>query len=129
MSYNYPAIKEYYFIVDKDSFEKKISLKIDSIQGWSLQKKDSIDWGAERCYWTRLFYRAKGKDLLYTIKYCFDSVTSIEGECSKIELLSVIDYKSKMDNHELSNKDVESFVGIVDGDIFNKLAPECSPLR
>ena len=127
MSSTYPAIKEYSFGVNKVSFEQKLSDRINSSNGWSFQKEDSIQWEDETCYWARLFYKANGQDLLYTIKYCFDSKTLTgSGECARIEVVNVIDYIKKRDAHELPDKDVEKLLEILDRTILNELVPACS---
>ena len=127
MSSTYPAIKKYSFNVNKISFEEKLAVRIESSNGWSFQRNDSIKWEDETCYWASLFYKADRQDLVYEIKYCFDSKALTENsECARAELVSIIDYVKKSDSHKLSDKDVEKLLQILDRTILNELAPACS---
>ncbi len=125
MSYSYPAIKEYYFDVKKDSFEEKLTFRIDSSSGWSLEKEDTVKGVDEVCYWASLYYEENGQKLAYDIKYCLDSKTS-SGGCIRLEIVDVIDYIKKSSRRKLSDKEVEKLLQILDSTILNELAPACS---
>lgn len=127
MSYTYPSIKEYSFGVNKVSFEEKLANRVSSSNGWSLKKKDSIKGEDEICYWASLFYKADGQDLVYEIKYCFDSKASTgDSECARIGVIDVIDFNKKSNSRDLPDKDVEKLLEILERTILNELAPACS---
>ena len=127
MSYTYPSIKEYYYDVNKVSFEEKLAVRIDSANGWSLQRKDSIKGKDGVSYWTSLFYEANGQDLEYTIKYCLDLKTSSgSGTCVRLEIVGAFDYANKTGGYKLSDSDAEKLLYELEHTILNELAPACS---
>lgn len=127
MSSTYPAIKEYSFGVNKASFEQKLSDRINSSKGWSLEKKDSIKGENEVCYWTSLFYEENGQKFEYDIKYCVDLQTlSGNNACVRLEIVGAFDHVKKSGGYKLSDKDVERLLEILDRTILNGLAPACS---
>jgi len=127
MSSTYPAIKEYSFGVNKVSFEQKLSDRINSSNGWSLEKKDSIKGEDEVCYWASLFYKGNGQDLVYEIKYCLD-IKALSGDnaCVRLEIVGAFDYNKKSGGYKLSDKDVDKLLEILDRTILKELAPSCS---
>lgn len=127
MSSTYPGIKKYSFGVNKISLEQKLSDRINSSNGWSLEKKDSITGENEVCYWTSLLYEENGRKFEYDIKYCLDLKTSNEDNvCVRLEVVGAFDYINKSGGYKLSDKDVEKLVQILDRAILSELAPACS---
>jgi len=126
MSSTYPAIKEYSLGVNKVSFEQKLSDRINSSNGWSLEKKDSIKGEDEVCYWASLFYKGNGQDLVYEIKYCLD-IKALSGDnaCVRLEIVGAFDYNKKSGGYKLSDKDVDKLLEILDRTILKELASSC----
>lgn len=127
MSSTYPSIRKYSFNVNKGYFEQLLVDRILSSPGWSLEKRDSVKWENETCYGTSLTYETNGHNLEYLVRYCFDSDKLVESvQCMRMEVVMVVDYIRRSSSHELSDKDVDKLLEVLEGAILNKLAPPCA---
>ncbi|MGC3946382.1 MAG: hypothetical protein QM762_17990 [Chryseolinea sp.] len=124
MSSTYPALKEYSFGVSKEEFEEKLLNKVNSLEPWSFKRKGNRKDSEEDCYWSTLFYKANGQDVVYQIKYCFSHDVPNEGSCLKLELVRAFDYNRKTE--KATDEEVERLVRMLDDVILKNLAPSCS---
>jgi hypothetical protein len=123
MSSTFPSIKKYSFNLTKDSFERKLIQRADSLNGWSLAKEDSIKGDEEIWYWASLNYEGNDQQAEYTVKYCE------KAGCVKLEIVGAFDRVNKSGGYKSSDDDVQKLLEILDRVILNDLAPFCSRLR
>lgn len=127
MSYTYPHIKDYCYDINKVSFEKKLAVRIDSSNGWSLEMTDSLNGKNDSCYRATLFYEGNGQKLKYRIKYCSDSKESFKDSVFvRLGVVGAFDHINKNGGYKLSDGNVEKLLDKLDSAILNELAPRCS---
>lgn len=128
MSSTYPPIKKYEFGVSQVDFNQKLIDRIRNSEGWSFEQRDSLkEKEGEACYSTSLVYQRNEQHIEYILKYCFGDKRSIgNDECTKVAIVSIIDYKKQSNSRKLPAQDVEKLVQILDHALLDRLAPSCS---
>lgn len=122
MSSTYPSVKKYSFEANKTSFEKQLANKIDTSEGWALERRDSIKGEDEACYGASLFYTGNGQEFEYDIKYCFDN--PLNGPRARLEVVGAFDHVMKSGGYKLVDRDVEKLMKILDSAIINELSAD-----
>jgi hypothetical protein len=118
ISDTYPPIKEYKFNVGRELLERELVKKVNSIGGWSFERKDSVKGKDETCFWGAITYQ---NELEYTVKYCFKP----DKECMAVGIVLVTDYSRQKNFYKITDDGVAEMIKKIERSIFEDLISEC----